>query len=135
MKRYVVAVHGPSKPQIGLQLCTALAIQQHQAGKRQKDQDHARLNNLVRHERGHVGGFAEELVRARGVSFPHQLQAALQVGLPLGSALLLFPCLGGKIASVEDKVGLHPVAQEEVDPSMRCRWGGGRADSYTECLL
>lgn len=71
-----------------------------------------RLDNLVRHEGGDIGRFAEELMSPRGVSLPHQLHAALQVGLPLGPALLLLPSLGRKVAAVEDQVRLNPVTQE-----------------------
>lgn len=70
------------------------------------------LNNLVRHEGCHVGGLAEELVRPRGVPLPRQLHAALQVGLSPGPSLFLLARLGGKVASVEHQVGLHPVTQE-----------------------
>ena len=71
-----------------------------------------RLDNLVRHEGRHVGRFAEELVSPRGMSLPHQLHAALQVGLPPGPALLLLPSLGRQVAPVEDQVRFNPVTQE-----------------------
>ncbi len=83
------------------------------------------LNNLVRHVRGDVGRLAEELVRPRGVPLPHQLQAALQVGLPPGPALLLLPRLRRQVSAVEDEVGLDPVAQEEMHPARDGGGGGG----------